>query len=394
MKYEVIGWIYCGNRDYPSKENISASVNKAIINEIRKHGYLFGGDMHENYCPVLNDGTYVGYSWREWGKIIASAYEEEGGYSYMSGYMDEMIYEKSRKYPESLPVADVRIVPREAIAETFVISLEDESFDKIRNGTKTVEVRLSDELFDNIEKDDYIEFRKKSDESRIVIRRVAEEPLVKDTFKEIFLGDGEPLDGGKFESALRFTPRFLGAPENVTVQSLVDGMYKHYDRNQEKQYGAVAFVLEEPKPFCQTCLKVLTDGDEWLKRYMKKLEVSSDKEFKLMIEEELCERETIESAIKEIADFTEAADHFYYGKNNEYNVDVNVMIRKTLARLFGKEDRLKFIQERHCAVLQLEIFSLIVRDSEQPNQLLSLDKDIVEFLHKSGTQLKFDYKVI
>ena len=61
MKYKVIGWTYYDNSEILSSGNtIGFAERNAIIDEIRKHKYLFSGWQHqENWdgvVPILNDG--------------------------------------------------------------------------------------------------------------------------------------------------------------------------------------------------------------------------------------------------------------------------------------------------------------------------------------------------
>ncbi len=392
MKYEVIGWTYCYDPKYPEHESITACVDMAIIKEIRKNGYLFGGDAHEDYCPVLNDGTLVSYSWRGWGRIIALAYEEEGDYSYMYGYMDSLIKPNARKYPDDRLVEDICIVPKESLAETFVMHLNDDMFEKLKAGTKNVEVRLFDDKRKLVDIGDYIEFRKVSDENARIIRKVNNILEIKKSFVDMFTTFD--IKSKRWEKTLRFSPQSLGLPNDSTIQSLVENMYQYYDKADEKKYGVIAFILEKPKPSCYACFKVLLCGEEYMKRYSDKVATCSDEEFNQMMDDSFFDRNKIGDELNKITSFNEKWDYFYCGENTFYQEDINQVIRKTLSGLFGKEEQLKILQEEYLVVLQLEVFSVIINDSSPSKQQLSLDKDIKEFLNKTDTKLKFDYKVI
>lgn len=397
MKYEVIGWTHVGNGMYPEHENITASVDAAIIKEIRKHKYLFGGDAHESYCPVLNDGTYADYSWRGWGRIIAMAYDarcNDGSYDHMCGYMDSMINPKARKYPEldSLP-DDNRIVPKESLAEIFVMHLADDMFEKVKAGTKTIEMRLFDDKRKLVDIGDYIEFRKLSDKNERVIRRVADlQPYesFKDAFERVYYENKKRIEG------LRFTPEQLGSPADSDLKSLVDGMYKYYDKAQEKEHGVIAFTLEKPKPSCRIRFNLMLYSPESHGLLGEKLiDPNISNEEYVKFEEAFYDDDSLEQALSEISeDFVRRYKSFAFEDYDEYDVDVNVMLRKMLKDLFGKEQKLKEITEKFFKVITLEIFAVKVKDSEEPEQILSLDKDIIEFLHKSGVELKSGYRVI
>lgn len=85
---------------------------------------------------------------------------------------------------------------------------------------------------------------------------------------------------------------------------------------------------------------------------------------------------------------------FEIGRNERYKVYVSDMIRVTLNKLFGKEEQILQIKERFNLTTSLIIVPHIVADSELPNQCLSLDDDIIAFLHKSGTSMDLDYYII
>jgi len=85
---------------------------------------------------------------------------------------------------------------------------------------------------------------------------------------------------------------------------------------------------------------------------------------------------------------------FVIGCNENYDVDVNAMLRETLKNLFGKEDKIRDMQKLFGVTATLEIVPYIVAGSEEPNPYLSLDGDIIEFLYKSGTAMDLDYYVI
>lgn len=84
---------------------------------------------------------------------------------------------------------------------------------------------------------------------------------------------------------------------------------------------------------------------------------------------------------------------FHIGHNERYDVDVNNMVRVTLKDLLGKEEKLCELRERFGVETVLEIVPYISVDSEMPTQILSLDRDIIEFLYKSGTEVDLDYYV-
>ncbi|MDE6240827.1 MAG: hypothetical protein K2M08_00210 [Anaeroplasmataceae bacterium] len=236
MRYEIIGWVDSEECDYPKHKDITAPVDAVIIKEIRNHGYFFGGDAHERFCPLLNDGTYVRYSWRGWGRVMALAHEGKE-MDYMMAYMDDMIDPSDRKYPEPKDIDDSRIAPKESLAEIFGMHLNEDMFYAMKEGIKTVEVRLFDDKSKLVDIGDYIEFFKNNEDKDGIKMRVID-LRIEQTFQQVFERNIDVL-----HTELYFTPQQLGAPEQSTIETLVKGMYKYYTKEQEKKYGVIAFIL-------------------------------------------------------------------------------------------------------------------------------------------------------
>lgn len=101
--YKVVGWTWWGDSDYIDAP-LTDEVIDAVAEDIRKHGYCFGGDAHQNHSgcvPVLNTGQALRCSMRVWGSVMAAA--ELGSHfsmDYMLWYMDNCIQEDAIKYPE------------------------------------------------------------------------------------------------------------------------------------------------------------------------------------------------------------------------------------------------------------------------------------------------------
>ena len=124
MKYKVIGWTWYENYNIPfSNKTIGFAERHAIIDEIKKHKYLFSGWYHQeswdNCVPILNDGKKRGFSQRGWGGVMAEAYGYHGDYDY------------SRfTFRESINDSGIKCATKEFNANTFVSEpLEHEHFD-------------------------------------------------------------------------------------------------------------------------------------------------------------------------------------------------------------------------------------------------------------------------
>ena len=96
---KIIGWTWYGNPDYQEMYPIGAETNcdwdrteviAVIANELRKKGYRFTGDYHQNGdygVPLFDNGMVATFTQRTWGQIMYLAYPEdkykEQGYEYL-----------------------------------------------------------------------------------------------------------------------------------------------------------------------------------------------------------------------------------------------------------------------------------------------------------------------
>lgn len=106
----------------------------------------------------------------------------------------------------------------------------------------------------------------------------------------------------------------------------------------------------------------------------------------------------MDNAGRELSAFTQDYILKKYGYeialNEEYDVDINNMVRKTIKDFVGKEKKIKQMLQRLGAEMYLEIVPYIRADCEDPKPILSLDDDIIEFAYKSGVKLDIDYYIL
>lgn len=84
---------------------------------------------------------------------------------------------------------------------------------------------------------------------------------------------------------------------------------------------------------------------------------------------------------------------FIVGFNDEYDVDVNIMLRKTIGSLFDKSEELRNLQQHFGVHISLVAVPEISCSCKSPTPILSLDPDIVEFLYKSRILHDLDYYI-
>lgn len=231
MNFRVIGWTYYDDGRYPAREELSESAYRAIVSEIRKRGYRFGGDSHHfrrGCTPVLNDGTRVCFSQRAWGALMAEAWgiDDTDGYAYMVWYVEGRYDEtKNPIYPRP-GVKRKFILPPEALVSVHEMHLADEPFFAIRNGSKTVEIRLCDEKRKVIDNGDVIVFERGNTGEKVVTR------VTEQWACESFL-----------EAYELFPPMRFGAEDDVTPKELAERILRYYTREEEREYGVLAIEL-------------------------------------------------------------------------------------------------------------------------------------------------------
>lgn len=104
--------------------------------------------------------------------------------------------------------------------------------------------------------------------------------------------------------------------------------------------------------------------------------------------------EELKQKLAAFADFREEHGCLYTGLNEEYDVDINCMIRKTIKDIFGREDEFAALLREYNAKAYLVIVPYIVHASPLPAPILSLDNDIIAFLHRTGIGEDLDYYVL
>ena len=138
MKWKVIGWTYYENYLVEDEESSDAVVF-AIIDEIKKNGYLFSGYDHQerfNCVPVMNDGKKRTFSQRTFGNIMAIAHGYTGRYDY--SLFSFGIREESLVIPND-SFNEYTFVPEKDMNEEFLLNYSDISFVE-EDGKKKIKI--------------------------------------------------------------------------------------------------------------------------------------------------------------------------------------------------------------------------------------------------------------
>ena len=129
---------------------------------------------------------------------------------------------------------------------------------------------------------------------------------------------------------------------------------------------------------CRTYFRIIGNFDT--KEVLSLLNVEADKIYN-------------KGEISEKSKIVREYDEITIGFNNEYNVNINEMLRKTLSSLMSKIDILTKIKKEYELDYYLVIVPEIYSGSDEPSPILSLEKDIVEFLYLTGTEEDLDYYI-
>jgi len=137
MKWKVIGWTYYEDIDYEEGDATDA-VTYAIIDEIKKKGYVFSGWDHQegfNTVPVLNDGKKRTFSQRTFGNLMAIAHGYTGRFDYSLftfGMDSEHCVYPDSSFDESAIVSEEELNEEFTIDYNIVSFITDEGVNKIK----------------------------------------------------------------------------------------------------------------------------------------------------------------------------------------------------------------------------------------------------------------------
>ena len=366
MKLKVLGWTYYDDYDFEEGTNGWAATN-AVIDDIKEHGYLFSGEDHQEHsccAPILNDGKIHRFSQRGFGGIMAEAH----------GYTKRMDYSlfafginpDAAVYPtrEISCYDDLRSQVCNHLAEKFCVNVCAETFNLAQSGAITL--------------DDLPELRYLDVGDTLILRcngqkaafEVSDVNRQKDFTKQQRIA--LQVEFLRFDDANRRRKAEEIYEKTKTVMEIKLKTIEHTC----KTYISFSMKAQEECNF-----ETVEEFERWEERQNYRMEVWNDFEICQKFEEmgakaqKLCASVTV-------------------NENNCYNVNVNEMIRQTIGCFVGKERELAEMIAHYDAEVYLVIVPCIKTGAESPNPVLSLERDVVEFLYKTGIKLDLDYYVL
>lgn len=200
MKYKVIGWTYYEDSEVLDSGNtIGFAERNAIIDEIRKHKYLFTGWHHQEswdgVVPILNDGRKRCFSQRGWGGVMAEAYGEMGDFDYARyAFYDHSDSSKLKFAPEDYDESLIEAVEN----ENFEVEINDKLF-QIAKTSNPFYLEDLDELR-YIDANDMITLKCNGEKITFVVKDVDRNK------KEIGLKKAKELISGKYKIIITHKP--------------------------------------------------------------------------------------------------------------------------------------------------------------------------------------------
>lgn len=231
----VVGWTDYDD-EYFARCKGGDEAFDAVVESVREHGFLFGGDAHQDYsrcCPVLSDGTKYCFSWRGWGAVIAAAYDRRGAngkLDHMSGYMDMMIKPSAIKRPDKDDEVDFSKITTPRYFRKLRLPPAHEYGDY----TKFLLCPYNDEI-KKIQPLQYLELHYKDDPERPLFESVKViEIITGNSYSEVYRQADEMYYGD---------PELFGIPDAKTEEQVIEGARNDYPQANEAD-GVACIVYE------------------------------------------------------------------------------------------------------------------------------------------------------
>lgn len=241
MKYKVIGWTFYDNSEILDSGNtIGFAERNAIIDEIRKHKYLFSGWHHQEswdgVVPILNDGRKRCFSQRGWGGVMAEAYNHMKDYDYAAfTFYQSIPDDKLRFAPDDFNMYEFKL---EAVEnEHFRVDVSKELFEIARVSNPFYLEDLKELRY--IDHDDLITLVYDNEELTFVVKDIDRNKT------DIGLKKAKELINGEFKIIVTHKPeseRKLSKASQVLTRSSAFEMFM--EAIDEYDYDVVKEILD------------------------------------------------------------------------------------------------------------------------------------------------------
>lgn len=305
MKYKVIGWTSLTDRRFKMVYSYSNKVDQAVIDDIKKNNYLFGGDFCDDYAPVLNTGEVIEYSARSFGALMGIAHRKNETDEICDYYMTEFIKHECQNFPSSSYIDDKDIEPISKRRDTYDFFMTKDEFLNIKLKNQKILLRLNDENIQKIEVEDLIEFStfssnyKPEPDTNIDFSDLfgyydddfyrSESYFCDDDTFEISLIVKDIIREKNFESlllsknnnTLKYRKEDIGCNDEISI--FIDSLNKKYSKEDIKKYGVVALVVLQKQHYVRLNLEISSDNEfdqsffEELKSYTNNFDLVGNK---------------------------------------------------------------------------------------------------------------------
>lgn len=235
-KLTVVGWVDYDDEYFPEAPTHTQEMFDAVVEEVKKHGYLFGGDSHQdrsNCCPVLSNGYKMCCSWRGWGAVIGAAYRngKKRQYEYMDGYMDMLIKPEALRYPPEGVDCALIDAPRYFHAINMPPSRDPWDYTVLHVLPSTPETKI-------IEPYDYIKFVHTLDNGEQIINRARVQRVYTGTTVAEVLQEVDDTYWG-IESWL------FGYDLGLTNEQIIENIIADYGQEAFDEFGVTCILTKE-----------------------------------------------------------------------------------------------------------------------------------------------------
>lgn len=169
MNYQVVGWTYYDDDNFPDIEEISIHLRDIIIEDIKKNHYLFTSWRHQEDfgVPVLNTKEKVCFSRKGFAELMleANGLDLDDFFSLAND-----IQVKGETLPDTFIVDEAMFKDKKELIETHKLNVLEDTFSLLKQ-KRVIDLDLAS-LIKVIDKGDFIIFKNNDKEYLTVIKNI------------------------------------------------------------------------------------------------------------------------------------------------------------------------------------------------------------------------------